>query len=96
MAKVPADGWLLAVAILAGAALLASIAFALLFAWVARRFFGLPSSRALAFSFATQAAVILLAWLAVDDPRDGLRLHVVLLAPVALAHLLIAPFLRQA
>jgi hypothetical protein len=95
MAHVPANTWLIAFGLLAGAALLASLLLALLFVFVARRFFQLPAQRALAFSFAAQAALILAVWLAVEDPRDGLRFYIFILAPVALTHLLIAPFLRR-
>jgi hypothetical protein len=96
MAYVPANNWLIAFAVLAGAALLLSLLFALLFVWVARRFFQLAPQRALAFSFATQAVLILAAWLAIEDPRDGLRFYIFILAPVALVHLLLAPFIRKA
>jgi hypothetical protein len=96
MAYVPAQNWLIAFAVLAGGALLASLLFALLFTWVARRFFNLPAQRALAFSFIAQAVLILVAWLAIEDPRDGLRFYIFILAPIALTHLLLAPFLRKA
>lgn len=96
MGTVPAHNWLIAFAVLAGAALLASLLFALGFVFVARRFFGLPAGQALALSFAAQAILILLAWLGLEDPRDGLRFYIFILAPVALVHLLLAPFFRKA
>jgi hypothetical protein len=93
MAGVPADRWLIAFGLLAGSALLASLLLAVVFVLLARR--RMPSHRAIALSFATQAVLVLIAWLAVEDPRDGLRFYVFILAPLAVAHLLLLPFFRR-
>jgi hypothetical protein len=93
--SLPAGNWVAAFGLLVGAAFLASILLALLFTWVARRR-GVPGPRAIALSFFAQAALVLILWLAVEDPRDGLRFYVFILAPLAVAHLLLVPFLRKA
>jgi len=88
------DDGTLAFALLAGFALLASLLCALLFIFVARRVFGATRPRALAFSFAAQAALVALLWLSMAARYEGLALLVGLLAPVALIHAVIAPFFK--
>jgi hypothetical protein len=94
MAYVPANNWLIAFGVLAGGALLASLVLAVLFVLVARRR-GVVPARAIAISFAVQAVLVLVAWLAVEDPRDGLRFYVFILAPLAVAHLLLLPIMGR-
>jgi hypothetical protein len=96
MAYVPAERWLIFFGALAGGALLASLLLALLFVFVARRAFAVPARRALVLSAAAQAIATLAIWLAVEDPTDGLRFYAFILAPIALSHILILPFLRKA
>jgi hypothetical protein len=86
----------LAFVLLAAFALLASLLLALLFIFVARRAFGTTKPRALAYSFAAQAALVCLLWLSMVARYEGIALLVGLLAPVALVHAVIAPFFRPA
>ncbi|MCC7280748.1 MAG: hypothetical protein IT556_00110 [Acetobacteraceae bacterium] len=90
------DDGTLAFLLLAGAALLASLLLALLFILVARRAFGAAKPRALAYSFAAQAALVVLLFLSMAARYEGIALLVGLLAPVALVHAAIAPFFRKA
>lgn len=95
MAFVPAGNWTTLFAVLAGAALLASLLVALAFVLAGTRLLHAVPQRALGASLATQAMAALPVLLVFDPPRDGLRLYAFLLAPIALAHLLVLPFLRK-
>ena len=74
--------------------LLASLLLALLFTFVARRAFGATKPRALAYSFAAQAALVTLLFLSMAARYEGIALLVGLLAPVSLIHALLAPFCK--
>ena len=90
------DDGSLAFLLLAGFALLASLLLALLFVFIVRRVFGVAPSRGLAYSFAAQAALVVLLFVSIAVRYEGLALLVGLLAPVALVHAVIAPFFRTA
>lgn len=88
-------GGMLALGLLVGLALTASLAVALLCVLLLRRLARLPTPRALAVSFAIQAVLVLLLWLGMASRHEGIALLLALIAPVALTHAAIAPFLPK-
>ncbi len=95
MAFVPAGNWTTLFAVLAAGVLVIAALVAALVVLAGTSMFGATPHQALGVSLAGQAVAALPVLLVFDTPQDGLRLYAFLLAPIALAHLLVLPFLRK-